>query len=137
MTTATRAARRLPLTRIPRRPELRGVRVGDRYLPPMAGGAFGTLSTLDTLLSIRQSVLEFGEDRAWESIAIALAAHNAQVDEMLGDLVEKTTDARRAYGSADAKTMQELDQYGQGDAQKVTAGVAVDFPLRRYGDTLQ
>lgn len=99
--------------------------------------AFGTLSTLDTLASIRQSVVEFGEDRAWDSIAAALAAHNAQVDDMLGTLVERTTDVRRAYGTTDAKTMQELDQWGQGDAQKITAGVAVDFPLRRYGDSLQ
>jgi len=99
--------------------------------------AFGTLSTLDTLASVRQSVVEFGEDRAWDSINAALAAHNAQVDEMLGTLVERTTDVRRAYGSADAKTMQELDQWGQGDAQKITAGVSVDFPLRRYGDTVQ
>jgi hypothetical protein len=115
-----------------------GLVLGGEFVPlPISGGAFGTLSTLDTLASIRQSVIEFGEDRAWESISIALAAHNAQVEEMLGDLVEKTTDARRAYGTSDAKTMQELDQWGQGDAQKISAGVAIDFPLRRYGDSLQ
>jgi hypothetical protein len=98
---------------------------------------YGTLSTLDTLLSIRQSVLQFGEDRAWESIQIALDAHNAQLGEMMADLVERTTDTRRAYGTGDSKTFDELDQYGMPDVQKITAGVAVDFPLRRFGNNLQ
>lgn len=115
-----------------------GLVLGGEFVPlPISGGAFGTLSTLDTLRSIRQSVIEFGEDRAWESISVALAAHNAQVEDMLGSLVERTTDTRRAYGTSDTKTMQELDQWGQGDAQKITAGAVVDFPLRRYGDSLQ
>jgi len=99
--------------------------------------AYGTLSTLDTLSSVRQTVVEFGEDRAWDSIAAALAAHNAQKAEMRGDLVERTTDVRRAYGATDAKRMDEMDQWGLPDAQKVTAGITVDFPLRRYGNSLQ
>jgi hypothetical protein len=99
--------------------------------------AYGTLSTLDTLAAIRQSVVDFGEDQAWNSIGAALDAHNAQVAEMLGSLVERTTDARRSYGTTDAKVMDEMDQWGLPDAQKVTAGVTVDFPLRRYGSSLQ
>jgi len=99
--------------------------------------AYGTLSTLDTLSSVRQTVVEFGEDNAWQSISAALAAHNAQRNEMRGDLVERTTDVRRAYGTTDAKVMDEMDQWGLPDAQKVTAGVTVDFPLRRYGNSLQ
>lgn len=134
ITLSRNARRRSPLVRIPRR---QGLRVNGRYYPPMAGSAFGTLSTLDTIATIQQSVIEFGEQTVWSQIEAALAAHNAQVDEMLGTLVERTTDVRRAYGTADAKTMQELDQWGQGDAQKITAGASVDFPLRRYGDSLQ
>lgn len=147
MITTLNAARRrrLPLVSIAgilasaRPDELRpgGVWRGDRYLPPIAGSAYGTLSTLDTLAASRQSVVQFGEDNAWNSIAAALAAHNAQVNDMLGTLVERTTDVRRAYGTTDAKTMDELDQWGRGDAQKVTAGISVDFPLRRYGSELQ
>lgn len=98
---------------------------------------FGTLSSLDTLSSIRQSVAEYGEDRAWESIGAALDAYNGQVAQMTGELMERTTDTQRAYGTMDAKSMQELDQWGSPDAQKVTAGVTVGFPLRRYGDALQ
>jgi hypothetical protein len=79
--------------------------------------AYGTLSTLDTLATVRQTVIEFGEDRAWDSIAAALAAHNAQKADMRGDLVERSTDVRRAYGTTDAKRMDEMDQWGLPDAQ--------------------
>lgn len=99
--------------------------------------AYGTLSTLDTLASIRQSVIAFGEDRAWDSISAALDAHNAQFTEMLGTLVERTSDARRSYGTGDVKSMDELDQWGLPDAQKISAAQTVDFPLRRYGNSLQ
>ena len=99
--------------------------------------AYGTLSTLDTLASIRQSVIAFGEDRAWTSIEAALAAHNQQFQDMLGELVERTTDARRSYGTGDVKTMDEMDQWGMGDAQKISPSLPVDFPLRRYGASLQ
>ena len=99
--------------------------------------AFGTLSTLDTLSAIRQSVAEFGEDRAWESISVALEARNRQLTDMQSTLMERTTDAQRAYGTGDVKSMEELDQFGLPSAQKITAGVTVGFPLRRYGSSLQ
>jgi hypothetical protein len=99
--------------------------------------AYGTLSTLDTLASIRQSVLAFGEDRAWESISLTLDAHNRQFVELAGALIERSTDARRSYGTTDTKQMEELDQWGLPDAQKITAAQTVDFPLRRYGNSLQ
>jgi hypothetical protein len=99
--------------------------------------AYGTLSTLDTLASIRQSVIAFGEDRAWEAISVALDAHNAQFNDMMGNFVERTTDARRSYGTGDTKVFDEMDQWGQSDAQKISAAVTVDFPLRRYGNSLQ
>lgn len=98
---------------------------------------FGTLSSLDSLAAVRQSVAQFGEDMAWASIGAALEAYNRQIDGMTADLMERTTDVQRAYGTMDTKNMQELDQWGSPDAQKVTAGVTVGFPLRRYGDALQ
>ncbi len=103
----------------------------------IAGGAYGTLSTLDALAAIRQSVAQYGEDEAWRGIEVALAARNKQVADMRSTLVEISTDAQRAYGGGDVKTMVELDQWGLPDAQKITAGVTVGFPLRRYGNTLQ
>lgn len=98
---------------------------------------FGTLSSLDSLAAVRQSIAEYGEDRAWASIDAALAAYNRQVADMTSDLMERTSDVQRAYGTMDSKNMQELDQWGSPDTQKVTAGVTVGFPLRRYGDALQ
>jgi hypothetical protein len=99
--------------------------------------AYGTLSTLDTLAAIRQTVVQYGEDRAWDAISAALDAHNNQVADMMTNFVDRTTDARRSYGTADSKVMDELDQWGLGDAQKISAAVTVDFPLRRYGNALQ
>lgn len=99
--------------------------------------AYGTLSSLDTLAAIRQSVAQFGEDRAWASIEVALAARNQQVADLKSTLVEVSTDQQRAYGGGDVKSMVELDQWGLPDSQKITAGVTVGFPLRRYGNTLQ
>ena len=99
--------------------------------------AYGTLSTLDTLAAVRQSVIAFGEDLAWNAIAAALDAHNAQVNELLGTFVDRSTDARRSYGTADNKVMDEMDQWGLPDAQKVAVSTVVDFPLRRYGNSLQ
>lgn len=99
--------------------------------------AYGTLSTLDTLAAVRQSVVDFGEDRAWAEIDAALTAHNRQITEMLSNFVERTTDVRRAYGTSDNKTFDEMDQWGLPDAQKIAAGQTVDFPLRRYGISQQ
>lgn len=99
--------------------------------------AYGTLSTLDSLAAVRQSVAEFGEDRAWDSISVALEARNRQVAEMQSALMERTADVQRAYGTGDVKSMEELDQWGQPSAQKISAGVTVGFPLRRYGNSLQ
>jgi hypothetical protein len=99
--------------------------------------AYGTLSTLDSLAATQQSIAAYDEDRAWDQISVALEAHNRHMAEMVASLVEVTTDRQRRYGSAASKTMQELDQFGQPQVQKVTAGVTVGFPLRLYGDALQ
>jgi hypothetical protein len=98
---------------------------------------YGTLSTLDSLAATQQSIAAYDEDRAWDQISVALEAHNRHMQEMVASLVETTSDRQRRYGSAASKTMQELDQFGQPQAQKVTAGATVGFPLRLYGDALQ
>lgn len=98
---------------------------------------YGTLSSYDTLLANRLSVAEFGEDRTYAGIAAMLAAHNTITTDMMGDLVERTTDNMRAYGGIDSMTMEELDEFGSADAQKVGVGTTLGFPLRRYGRALQ
>lgn len=99
--------------------------------------AYGTLSTLDTLAAVRQTVVDYGEDQAWNSISKSLDAHNSQLAEMLRGFVDRTTDTRRSYGTGDTKTFDVLDQWGAPDAQKISAAATVDFPLDRFGNALQ
>jgi len=99
--------------------------------------AFGTLSTLDTLAATQQSIAQYGEDNAWSEVDVAMQAHNRQLDVMMGALVERSTDRQRRYGTAASKTMQVADQFGRPQAQKITAGSTLAFPLRLYEDALQ
>jgi hypothetical protein len=97
----------------------------------------GTLHTLDTLASSQQSIAQYGEDNAFEAIDAALEAHNEILTEMVGELCEVTTDRQRRYGSYDAMKMEETDEYGTPDAQKISAGATVGFPLRNYSLAVQ
>jgi len=99
--------------------------------------AFGTLSVLDSLAATNQSVIEIGEETVWKQVAAALAAHNAVTDELMADFVETTADRRRRYGGNDEMTMEDIDEFGRPDSQKITAASDVDFPLRKYGASLQ
>ncbi len=100
--------------------------------------AYGTLTRFDTLATAyNTTVAQFGEDLAWQAIQQALTAHNDNLRESLGDLAEDTTDRLRRYGGPDAMAMEELDEFGTPDAQKISAGVTVAFPLKFYGIGLQ
>ena len=92
---------------------------------------YGTLSVLDTLAASQQSVTEFGEDSAFAAIQTALDIHNAMVAEALDDLCEFTADNLRRYGSVANMEMEEVDEFGAVDTQKVSAGENVGFPLRK------
>lgn len=99
---------------------------------------FGTLGVLDTLAaSNTTSIIKFGEDRAYEAVAIALAAHDRILAEMVAELVEPTTDRLRRTGGNSSLTAQDLDEYGIPAPQKMAAGANVGFPLRRTGNALQ
>jgi hypothetical protein len=100
--------------------------------------AFGTLTRFDTLATaFNTTVAQFGEDLAWQAIAEALMAHNAQMEEAMREFVEPTTDRLRRYGGPDSMAMEELDEFGTPDAQKIGAGVTVAFPMKFYGIGLQ
>lgn len=98
---------------------------------------YGTLSTLDTLAASQQSIAAYGEDNAFEAIDLARQAHNAILTEQVSQLVETTTDRQRRYGGDDNMTMDEVDEFGRGDAQKIAPGVTVGFPLRLFDVTVQ
>lgn len=116
-----------------------GITTPFGWMPlPVGGGAYGTLAALDTLATAgNTTVADFGEDRAFAEIDAALAAHNRIEAELLGSFVDPTTDRLRRYGSQDAMSMDELDEFGRADAQKLAAGATVGFPLRLYGISLQ
>jgi hypothetical protein len=100
--------------------------------------AFGTLTSFDTLATAdNTTVAEFGEDNAWQAIQEALTAHNQQLAESLQMFVTDTTDRHRRYGGADSMEMEELDEFGTPDAQKIAAGATVAFPMRFYGVGVQ
>lgn len=100
--------------------------------------AYGTHSALDTLASINNTnVAAYGEDRVFAEIERSLEIHNRITTEMMRDFVDVTTDRQRRYGGTDSMQMDELDEYGRADAQKITAGATVGFPLRKYGLSLQ
>lgn len=97
---------------------------------------FGTHSLSDLQASSNQVVYDYGEDRLWDQIRATLEAHNRLFDEKYGQLCETTTDRVRRYGGQALMTMADLDEFGSPDAEKITAGSDVGFPLRRKGRAL-
>ena len=98
---------------------------------------YGTNTTLDTLAASQQNIAQFGEDRAFDAIDNALKAHNTILATMLSDFCETTTDRLRRFGNPERMKFVEVDEMGNSDAQKVTAGVTVGFPLRLYELSVQ
>jgi len=97
---------------------------------------FGTFSLQD-LLAAQTPIPLIGEDRAYEAIAEALAAHNRITAETRAQLMDTGTDQLRRYGGAATMEVEDLGEFGTPDAQKVVAGSNVGFPLRRKGASLQ
>lgn len=118
---------------------IQGIMLAHGWTPlPIIGAAYGTLAALDTLASLSNTtVADYGEDNAFADIDAALAAHNRIETELLAEFVERSTDRQRRYGSQDAMAMDELDEFGRGDAQKISAGSTVGFPMRLYGLSVQ
>src|SRR5574343_1443735 len=99
---------------------------------------YGTNSISDTLaVQNNQTVATFGEDRAFQAITDYYAAHDAIMREQLSELVETTADRLRKSGALATMAMSEVDEFGRVDAQKVTAGENLGFPLRMYATALQ
>jgi hypothetical protein len=98
--------------------------------------AYGTL-TVGDLLANQNTIAQIGEDRVWESIETALAVHNGFVEEGLRDLVTMTTDQLKRFGGPDNMTMEKIDEMGSPNAQKITAGTNVGFPMYLNGIAVQ
>jgi hypothetical protein len=98
--------------------------------------AYGTLQISD-LVSNLNTIAQIGEDATWQAVQTSLDAHNAIMREMLEGLVEITTDRLRRFGGADSMILDEIDEYGTPDAQKVAQGLNVGFPMKLFGVTVQ
>jgi hypothetical protein len=89
--------------------------------------------TIADLLDVRfQSVNEFGTNTVVEVLQNDLTAHNAIVDEMLGDLAAETTDTQDVYGTGSSGEMVEVDEFGRSETQKAAPGSTVAYPLRLF-----
>lgn len=101
--------------------------------------AYGTLGVLDTLASSQQTIAQYGEDNAFNDINRDLEIHNRILEESISGLglVEMSTDRQRRYGGTSQGVMVKKDEYGKSDAQKVTAGSTVGFPLELFDYTVQ
>lgn len=88
---------------------------------------------ISSLLKVRyQSVKEFGLDTIRQVLEADLAAHNAIVEDMVGEMCEPTADALRKYGSSASNDMYEVDEYGRGPGQKIATGATVGFPMKLF-----
>ncbi len=102
---------------------------------------YGTHSNSDTLTTFLNDqdlrVSDFGEDNTYAAITELLEAHNAITTELRAGLTFTTTDSQRLYGGTDTVVMEDLDEFGSPDAQKVSAGENLGFPLRKTGAAVQ
>lgn len=99
--------------------------------------AYGTNTTLDTLRATNQTVAQFGQDNTFEIIRQTFAIHSQLMREQRTLFMSETTDRMRRGGGSASMAMMELDEFGTPDAQKITAGANIGFPLRRFGGALQ
>jgi hypothetical protein len=98
---------------------------------------WGTITVSDTLRALAQStapVAQFGVQEAYALIERDLAYHNRLVrQELIPDLCVITEDREMVYGSRADMTVEEIDEFGRPDTQKVGAAAVLGFPLSSYG----
>jgi hypothetical protein len=93
----------------------------------------GTHDVASTLAIATQSVASVGVDRVAEALAAQRAAHNRIVrEDLMGSLVDITTDRLRVSGMAAQGTMMEVDEYGEGPTQRQGTPTTVGLPLKLY-----
>lgn len=94
----------------------------------------GTYTLADLLENRFENVTvhEFGQDTLAEVIQNDLAAHNAQVEELMNEFATPTSDIMRRYGTSIDGQMVEVDEFGRGPTQQDRPGATVQFPMRKY-----
>lgn len=92
----------------------------------------GTYTVADLTSITDQTAYNFGLEEISRILTADLAAYNAVVDEMIGDLAEMTTDRERLYGASAEGEMLESDEYDRGVSVEAGAGSNVGFPLKKF-----
>ena len=100
-------------------------------------GSYGSLSISDLQAATNQSVADFGEDRTFGALQANLDAYNGIVREMVAEIAEPTTDRLRRYGGVSRMEMIPADEFGRANAQKVTTGQNIGFPMDNYQIAVQ
>ena len=70
--------------------------------------------------------------RVQELVTEELAAHDAQMQNMVSELAEVTTAKDGVYGSNLTGSMKEVDEYGRTATQKAAPGETFGIPLRKF-----
>lgn len=104
--------------------------------------AYGTYAINDSLgvlannLNVQISTLD--PVKIYEIIQQDLAYHNELVNnELLPNMCAITDKPEYFYGIRDFMTVEQLDEFGRPNAQKVTGGTTLGLPLYRYGRAVQ
>jgi hypothetical protein len=92
----------------------------------------GTYDISALLATQNTTAAQFGLDTIAATLQRDLAAHNALVADMVGQMCEITTDRQRRYGTSVDGEMMEVDEYGRAPTQRASAGATVAFPLRTF-----
>jgi hypothetical protein len=95
--------------------------------------SYGILTSADTQRTLNNTnVVEFGEINLWEQLDRLRQAKTMIEREMVGDMVEFSPDRQRRYGDIASMEMDEVDEGGRAETQKISAGSNVAFPLRLF-----
>lgn len=92
----------------------------------------GILEITDLLAVDNRTVLDFGIERVQAAIQAELAAHNAQMLEMVSFLARPTQERSGTYGVPQSGELLEVDQYGRAPTQKTGGAAGIHYPLRKY-----
>ena len=94
--------------------------------------ATGVLTIADLIATRFASAKAFGVNTIADVLRADLAAHNQMVEQMVSEMCEISSDARRIYGGSNDANMTEVDEFGNAPSQKAVSGAECGFPLKRF-----
>lgn len=103
----------------------------------MGATALTGINSVEDLRAYRfASAAEMGLDTINAVITADLAETNAKMLDAIRLLAEPVTEQGRIYGTSYSVPMQEVDEFGEARSRKARPGSEVDFPLKRFTQTL-